>query len=219
MNRKALPIIGVMLAALAAIGLAALIAWNQLAGRGQDAGSVRNGEAVVAPGISVGGEFDLTDGSGETVSESAFLGRYMLVYFGYSSCPDVCPTELSSMATALDIVAESDTALAEQVVPVFITIDPERDTPDAMKDYVAAFHPRMVGLTGSTEAIADIARKYKVFYSRGAAVDEDFYLMNHSGYVYFMGPEGKFITMFHGGTSPDSMAEAIRRYVGGRKTS
>jgi protein SCO1 len=216
MNRKALPIIGVMLAAMAAIGLAALVAWNQLAGTGHEQGVSRSGEALVAPGITVGGSFELINQDGQTVTQDSFPGQYQLIYFGYSSCPDVCPTELSSMAAALDIVAENKPGLAKQVTPVFITIDPARDTPEMMKDYVTAFHPRMVGLTGSDAAIADIARKFRVFYSKGTQIEGGFYLMNHSGYVYFMAPDGSFVTMFHGGTAPETMAEAITRYVSGK---
>ncbi|MDF1748716.1 MAG: SCO family protein [Alphaproteobacteria bacterium] len=216
MNRKALPIIGVMLAALAAIGLAALVAWNQLAGTGHEQGVSRSGEALVAPGITVGGSFELINQDGEKVTQDSFPGQYMLIYFGYSSCPDVCPTELSSIAAAMDLVAEKKPAIAAQVTPVFITIDPARDTPAMMKDYVAAFHPRLVGLTGSEGAIADIARKFRVFYSKGTEIEGGFYLMNHSGYVYFMAPDGSFVTMFHGGSAPETMAEAITRYVSGK---
>lgn len=218
MQRKTLPLIGAMLAALAAIGLAALVVWNQLSG-GSDDVARGDGEAVVAPGLSVGGEFELVNQDGETVTEDTYAGQFMLVYFGYSSCPDVCPTELSGMATAIDILAERDPAAAEKVTPVFITIDPARDTVDVLKDYAPAFHPRMVGLTGSAEDIEAIARKYRVYYAKGQQIDEEFYLMNHSGYVYLMGPDGAFVTMFHGGTDPDSIAKALQRYVTATATS
>lgn len=215
MNRKALPIIGVMLAALAAIGLAALVAWNQLAGTGHEQGVSRSGEALVAPGITVGGSYDLINQNGQKVTQDSFPGQYQLIYFGYTSCPDVCPTELSTIAASLDMVAEEKPDVAKQVTPIFITIDPARDTTELMQDYVTAFHPRLVGLTGSDAAIADIARKFRVFYSKGTEIEGGFYLMNHSGYVYLMGPDGSFVTMFHGGTAPETMAEAITRYVSG----
>lgn len=221
MHRKTIPLIGAMLAALAAIGLAALVAWSQLSGGGSGArsGAPGKGEAVVAPGIDMGGPFELTDHTGRTVTEADFEGRFMLVYFGYSSCPDVCPTELSSMAAALDIVAETNAAAAKKVTPVFVTIDPARDTPEVLRDYAPAFHPRLIGLTGSPEAIDQAAKEYRVYYGKGQTIDDGFYLMNHSGYVYFMGPDGNFVTMFHGGTDPQVIAGAILRYIDGTPTS
>ncbi len=218
MQRKTIPLIGAMLAALAAIGLAALVVWNQLSGS-SDGVARGDGEALVAPGLEVGGAFELTNHKGETVTQDTFQGQFLLVYFGYSSCPDVCPTELSSMAAAIDILAERDAAAAEKVTPVLITIDPARDTVDVLKDYAPAFHPRLVGLTGSDEAIEAVARKFRVYYGRGQQIDDEFYLMNHSGYVYLMGPGGGFVTMFNGGTAPESIANALQRYVAAAKTS
>ncbi|MDW3205697.1 MAG: SCO family protein [Alphaproteobacteria bacterium] len=218
MQRKTIPLIGAMLAALAAIGLAALVVWNQLSGS-SDRAARGDGEAVVAPGLEVGGDFELVNHKGETVTQNTFEGGFMLVYFGYSSCPDVCPTELSSMAAAIDILAERDAEAAQQITPVLITIDPARDTVEVLKDYAPAFHPRLVGLTGSDEEIDKIARKYRVYYARGQQIDDEFYLMNHSGYVYLMGPDGDFITMFHGGTDPESIANALQRYVAAAATS
>lgn len=211
MQRKTIPLIGAMLAALAAIALAALVVWHQMSGGGGGARS--NGEAVVAPGIEMGGAFELTGRSGEPVTDQAFHGQFMLIYFGYTSCPDICPTELSSMAAALDILDESNSAASQKVTPVFITIDPERDTVEIVEEYAAAFHPRMVGLTGDAETIDAVARKYRVFYSKGTLDEDGFYLMNHSGYVYLMGPDGEFVTMFTGGTDPANIAEALNRYV------
>lgn len=209
-----LPVIGALLASLAAIGIAALIAWNHLNQATVGAGNPRsNGEAIVAPGLSLGGPFDLKNASGDRVTEAAFAGSHMLVYFGFTHCPDICPTELGSMAAAIDILGDRNAAMAESVVPIFITIDPQRDTPEIVGEYAAAFHPRMVGLTGDAAAIDAIARSYRVFYSRGQTLDEDFYLMNHSGFVYLVGPENEFITMFHGGTAPDDIANALERYV------
>lgn len=212
MTRRSLPLIAVMLATLAAIGLAALVAWNQLSGT-SGATARGPGEAVVAPGLAVGGSFHLTDHTGKPVTEADFAGQYMLIYFGYTACPDVCPTELSSIAAGIDILAEESPELAAQVVPVFITIDPARDTQAVMADYAAAFHPRMVGLTGTQAEIDEAAKKYRVYFAKGEVVSEDFYLMNHSSYIYFMGPQGEFITMFKGGVAPDVMAEAMGRYM------
>lgn len=211
MQRKTIPLIGAMLAALAAIALAALVVWHQMSGSGGTARS--NGEAVVAPGIEMGGAFTLTDQTGAQVTDEAYRGQFMLMYFGYTSCPDICPTELSSMAAALDILEEGNAAASEKITPVFVTIDPERDTVELIAEYAAAFHPRMVGLTGPLTDIDAMARKYRVFYSKGTMDEDGFYLMNHSGYVYLMGPDGSFVTMFQGGTNPADIAEALNRYV------
>jgi protein SCO1/2 len=117
-----------------------------------------SGVMRLAEGTTIGGPFHLTDQSGRAVSEADFAGRFMLIYFGFSNCPDVCPTELQTMGNAMDALG-SDSG---RVVPIFITVDPERDTPEQLKSYVAAFHPKMVGLTGSAEEIAAVAKAYKV---------------------------------------------------------
>lgn len=218
MPRKTIPLIGAMLAALAAIALAALVVWHQFTG--QTAGREGRGiEAVMAPGIDMGGPFTLIDGSGRTVTLADFAGSYPLIYFGFTSCPDICPTELSTMAAAIDILAEGNQSAAEDIVPVFITIDPERDTPDVVGAYADAFHPRMVGLTGSAEAVDEAARAFRIFYSKGAVDEDGFYLMNHSGFVYLMGPDGEFLTMFNGGSDPQAMSDALASYVSAEPAS
>ena len=214
MLRQNLPVIGALLASLAAIGIAALIAWHQLtAVSAGSSGARSNGEAIVAPGISLGGPFELQNAAGETVTQANFTDQHMLIYFGFTHCPDICPTELGSMAAALDILEDRGSSAASAVVPVFITIDPERDTPEIVGEYTEAFHPRMIGLTGDAAAIDAVAKSYRVFYSRGQTLEDDFYLMNHSGFVYLVGPDNEFVTMFHGGTAPDDIADALERYV------
>ena len=211
MNRRTLPMIGAMLAVLAAIGLAALVAWHQLAG---GSGGARNAaETVVAPGVAIGGAFTLTDQDGKTVTDADFKGGYSLFYFGYTFCPDVCPTELSTVARALDLVAEKDPAVAEQVTPVFVTVDPKRDSQALMKDYVQAFYPRMVGLRGDEAATADIAAKFRVYYAIGEDLGDGFYLVNHSSYLYLMGPNGELKSLIRGGASAENVAEVLTRVV------
>lgn len=214
MQNKTLPLIGALLAALAAIGIAALVAWHQLSG-GATGVTRGDGEAVVAPGVSIGGSFSLINSEGEMVTDQDFRGTYTLIYFGYTFCPDVCPTELSSMAAALDILSQTDPGAEQQVTPVFVTIDPVRDTQEVVGSYAAAFYPRMVGLTGSEAQVDEAARKFRVFYSKGEDEGDGFYLMNHSSFTYLIGPDGSFLTMINGGTSPDSIANVLRRYIGG----
>lgn len=161
----------------------------------------------LGPSADIGGPFDLVDPRGRAVSDRDFLGRHMLIYFGYSSCPDICPTELQRMASALDILGPEGKA----VVPVFITVDPERDTGKHLGAYVRAFHPRMVGLTGSRAAIKSAAKVYKVFYRKsGAGAD---YLMDHTSFIYVVGPKGAVRSIFRAGAAPEAMARELRRLL------
>lgn len=164
---------------------------------------------------AVGGPFTLVDHTGKTVTDADFRGRFLLVFFGYTFCPDVCPTELNAITVAMDKLGP----LAEKVTPVFITIDPHRDTVEKLKSYVADFHPRLVGLTGSEEQVAAAARAYRVYYKKagGDKAGED-YLVDHSSYVYLMGPDGVFLTHFSFGVEPGKMAEELRLRIAADKS-
>ncbi len=157
----------------------------------------------------IGGPFALVNQDGKPVTDADFKGKLLLVYFGYTFCPDACPTALGVMASAID---KLDVA-GERVTPILITIDPERDTPEALKDYVANFHPRLVGLTGSAEEIAKAAKEYRVFYQKQPGASGADYLMDHSTLIYLMGADGKFLTYFGPQATPAEIAEAIRRYL------
>jgi protein SCO1/2 len=141
----------------------------------------------------VGGPFSLTDQDGRRVSEKDFLGKHMLVFFGFTYCPDICPTELQVMTAALDALGPD----AEKIQPVFVSVDPERDTPAVLKSYVANFSPRLVGLTGTPEEIAAMAKAYRVYYAKsGNQSSPEDYLVDHSSIIYLMGPDGRFIRHF-----------------------
>jgi len=140
------------------------------------------------------------------VTEATFHGRWMLVYFGFTYCPDVCPTELQTMSSALDRLGPQ----ARQVVPIFITVDPERDTPAALAEYVKLFDERMVGLTGSKEQIAAAAKAYRVYYARAKANGTTDYLMDHSSFIYLIGPDGGFRALFRHGIAAQEMAESLK---------
>jgi len=157
----------------------------------------------------IGGPFKLVDHTGKDVSEKDFLGQYMLIYFGYTYCPDVCPTSLTLMSEAMDIVEAKDPALAKLITPVFITVDPERDTVSAMKDYVENFYPTMVGLTGTTEQVSAAAKTYRVFYQKAETEDASEYLMDHSSITYLIGPDGLYSKHYGHGTGPDVMAASM----------
>lgn len=163
------------------------------------------------------GRFDLSDSDGRRVTEADFAGRYMLLYFGYTYCPDVCPTELAKMAAALDAVEEDAPQRAEKVVPIFITVDPERDSPERLKDYAELFHPRLVTLTGTAEQIRAAANTYKVYYAKvypqGGATGEGDYLMDHSSQIYVMGPDARYVTLFPSSATAKDIADVLAREV------
>jgi len=173
---------------------------------GRDMPAPSAGGIQLAQGVVLGGPFTLTDHTGRTVTEADFAGRLLLVFFGFTYCPDVCPTELGTIAAALDLLGED----AERVTPVLITIDPERDTPEALATYVALFHPRLVGLTGTAEQIAAVARSYRVYYAKVHPRDATDYLMDHSAFTYLVGPDGRVRSLFRPQTSPEAIAAAVR---------
>ena len=163
-------------------------------------------ERVTSGRASIGGPFNLVDQNGKRVSNADFRGRFMLVYFGYTFCPDVCPLELQTMTEAL---AKLSPEMAHEVVPVFITVDPARDTVAVMHDYVAAFGPRLVGLTGSEPEVKAAMGAYRVYAAKAdPGVTRD-YLVNHSAFVYLMGPDGRYVTHFGHDTDAASMAQGI----------
>ncbi|MEI9931325.1 MAG: SCO family protein [Rhizomicrobium sp.] len=163
------------------------------------------GNAVQTGTAQIGGPFMLIDQNGASRSDASFHGRFMLIYFGYSFCPDVCPTTLQEMGSALDKLGPK----RKRIVPVFITIDPARDTPTVLKGYMKSFGPDFVGLTGSDNAIAQAARAYHV-YIRKHPLPGGNYSMDHSGVIYLMGPDGKFITYYEDEIGPDKMADDLR---------
>ncbi len=159
-------------------------------------------------GIPIGGPFSLIDGDGRTVTDAAFRGRWMLVYFGYTHCPDACPTALQDMANALDQLGPR----RKEVAAVFITVDPQRDTPPVMKDYAAAFDAGIVPLTGSDEAVAAAAKAYRVYFAKHPTKDGG-YDMDHSSIIYVMDPRGRFVANFTHETSPDQIAAKLKALV------
>jgi protein SCO1 len=158
----------------------------------------------------VGGPFSLSDQNGKTVTDADFRGKYMLIFFGFTHCPDICPAELQVMTAALDQLGNK----ADKVLPIFVTVDPERDTPEVLRDFVKNFSPRLVGLTGSPEAVAAAAKAYRVVYSKVDLPNSaGGYTVDHSALVYLMGPDGQYLAHFAYGTSAETMAQALRRYL------
>jgi protein SCO1 len=163
------------------------------------------GQIRIGSDVAIGGPFALTDQNGRRVTDKDFAGRFMLIYFGYTFCPDVCPTELNTMALALDKLGTR-----VRIVPVFITIDPARDTPDALKAYLASFGSDFVGLTGSDDEIAAVAKAYRVYYKKAEGTDDGTYLMDHTSLLYLVGPDGKLAALFRTGAEPDDIAAGIK---------
>jgi cytochrome oxidase Cu insertion factor (SCO1/SenC/PrrC family) len=153
----------------------------------------------------VGGPFALVDHSGALRTDTQFRGKLLFLYFGFTYCPDLCPTDLQSMGLALDRLGKR----GEEVQPLFVTLDPDRDTPQHLANYVQAFHPRLIGLTGDAISIRQVARAYKVYYAKVPTGEND-YTVDHSGYVYLMDRAGQYLGFFPPGTPPDRMAEVIR---------
>lgn len=164
-------------------------------------------------GARIGGPFTLTNQDGQRVTEKDYAGKYRIVYFGYSYCPDVCPVDLQLLMQGLRLFERQDAAAAAKVQPIFITVDPARDTPAVLKTYVAAFHPRLVGLTGSEDEIAAVAKAYAVYYRRAENAGASEYLMDHSRQTYLMGPDGQPIALLPQDETPQAVAAELARWV------
>ena len=160
-------------------------------------------------GARIGGPFTLVDQNGRTVTNRDFAGRYRIMYFGYTFCPDVCPTDAQNIGAGLRLLEQRDPALARRVVPIFISVDPARDTPAVLKQFVVAFHPRMVGLTGNPTEIARVAKEYGIFFARGKGT-KDGYLMEHSRQIYLMDPAGKPLALLPE-APPQALADEIAK--------
>src|SRR5262245_45681370 len=156
---------------------------------------------------SIGGPFTLTDGDGHPVTDETYRGKWLVVYFGYTYCPDACPTGLSNIGAAMKLLG----ADADRVQTLLITVDPERDTPEVMKSYVAAFDSRFVGLTGTPEQIAAVARSYRAYYKRIGEGDD--YIMDHTVVIYIMDPDGHYRTMLRHTTPPAEIAETLKKLL------
>jgi protein SCO1/2 len=154
---------------------------------------------------SIGGPFKLTDQNGKLRSDADFRGEYTLVFFGYTNCPDVCPTTLQTLTDAMADLGPK----AEKLTPVFITVDPERDTAKALKDYAANFTPRLVMLTGSPADIAAVAKEYRVYYAK--AGEGPNYAMDHTALIYLMGPDGTYVTHYAPQATADDIAKDLSK--------
>jgi len=158
---------------------------------------------------AVGGPFTLTDQAGRRRSDAEFRGKLLIIYFGYTYCPDICPADLQQIGMAVDNLGDA----GPSVQPLFITIDPARDTPEVLSQYVPSFHPRLLGLTGTPDEIDAVARQYKVVYAKFQPPNGGPYLMDHSGFVYIVDAAGKYRGFFPPGTPEGRMREMIKNIL------
>ena len=192
---RVLPIVGAFLGGLALVFGVVLLVTN---------GPLRS----ATQGVEIGGPFRLTDQDGHTVSDQDFKGKPLLVFFGFTHCPDVCPTTLFDVSEVLRKLGPD----ADRVGAIYVTVDPERDTSATLKDYMASFDPHLRGLTGDAEAIQAIAKEYRVYYKKVPLQDGD-YTMDHTAIVYLMGKDGHFIAPFSLKRSPEVAAADLRKYL------
>jgi cytochrome oxidase Cu insertion factor (SCO1/SenC/PrrC family) len=197
---------------VSALALTCMLLGALVPARGEDAGNPSAAaliEALLEGREPVGGPFDLIDHGGRRRTDADFRGKLVLLYFGYTHCPDVCPTELQALSLALDMLGTA----GDTVQPLFITVDPDRDTPSHLADYVTAFHPRLVALTGPAPAIRKVALAYKVYFARSGAARDGDYAVDHTGFVYLVGKDGRYRGFLPPGTSPEEIADAVRRQL------
>jgi len=201
---------GLFLLVAFALGLSIHLALQQVQQPAQPRTAQSSGEALI------GGAFELVNHDGETVTQQDFAGKHMLVFFGFTHCPDVCPAKLNNISVALDRLGP----LANQVTPIFVTVDPERDTPERMAQYVSNFSSQIVGLTGTPEQIRKAAKAYRVYYAKVEMENSaSGYLMDHSAFTYLMDEDGEYVTHFAYGDSIDKITNRLRRELGGEKTA
>lgn len=164
-------------------------------------------------GASIGGDFALTGEDGNTVRWDDFTGRYRIVYFGFTTCPDICPTDVQRAMRGLAQFAKEEPELAARVQPLFVSIDPERDTPAVLREFTDAFSPQLIGLTGTPEQIKQTADTFKVAYSRGETSPGGGYLMNHSTITYLFGPDGQPLATLPTDQGAEAVAAELARWV------
>ncbi|MCB1530846.1 MAG: SCO family protein [Rhodospirillales bacterium] len=194
----------ILMAAIGA-GLAVLGAWAY----------VWFDKTAVAPSVlsvqaeNFGGPFSLTDHNGKPVTDRDFSGQYRLIYFGFTFCPAICPTELQKISGALDLLGER----SKKIRPLFITVDPERDTADVMKNYVRLFHPDLVGLTGTAAQIEAVKKSYKVYSKKVRDPDMNDYTVDHSSFIYFMDPEDRLLSIFTTKDTSGTIAGTVGKWL------
>ncbi|WP_226779988.1 SCO family protein [Oceaniglobus trochenteri] len=181
-------------AVVALLAMLGALWWYVTAGTSGDLFASCRESQIAGGSAAIGGPFTLVSETGETVTDKDVITKPSLIYFGYTFCPDVCPMDATRNAYAVDLLAEQ----GYDVQPVFITIDPARDTPEVLAEFTDYMHPEMLGLTGSPEQIKAASQAFKTYYARRGAEDDEFYLMDHSVFTYLVLPEQGFVEFFRG---------------------
>lgn len=194
----------IRLVIILSLTLIAVFVWSKYLKMDQTPTAAESSRALI------GGEFELVNHKGEMVSDKDFLGKYMIVYFGYTYCPDVCPMDLQIMADSLSYLSPEQ---LDQVNPVFVSVDPDRDTIEVMAEYTSYFHEKLIGLTGSRAQIDIVKKAYRVFAAKADHSPD--YLVDHTAYTYFMGKDGRLLQHFNHGEDPETMAAKMASYISG----
>jgi protein SCO1/2 len=201
MSRKYAILIAVVISLVTA---SVLFAWQQFAG-GPASQATTSGTAAI------GGPFTLVSTKGEMVTDQAYRGKWLLAFFGYTICPDACPTALNNISVALEKLGPD----ANKIQPVFITVDPRRDPREVMSEYLKSFDSRIVGLTGTQDQIEKVTKEYRVYVAtQKPDADNDYYLVSHSAYIYLINPDGKFVNVIAGSEAGEDIATWLRKQMG-----
>ena len=204
-RRKLILVVAVLIAGAAAF----LLVREDPPDENRRADAARLMNELMSGKAQVGGPFTLTDQFGSPRSLRDFKGKLVLLYFGYAFCPDVCPTDLAAMAQAIRVLGSQ----GDKLQPIFITLDPERDTQELLRNYVAAFHPRFVALRGTEDEVRRVATAYKVYFEKVTPPGSSAYLIDHMAFVFLLDREGKYLAFFPPGTSAERMAVMIREVL------
>ncbi|MEE4189264.1 MAG: SCO family protein [Roseobacter sp.] len=200
------------IALFAAAGIVGLVGGIWLATQGSESDdqfAQCRASAVAGGAGTIGGPFELVNGAGETVTDADVITEPSLLYFGYTFCPDVCPLDVARNVVAVEVLEEQGVS----VTPIFISIDPKRDTPEVVDDFAANMHPRMIGLTGSDEQVAAASKAYRTYYRAQDSEDDEYYLVDHSTFSYLVLPEHGFVEFFRREIAPEQMAETVSCFI------
>ncbi len=208
MNKQRM--IPILLAAVAGLILAGVFAYFAPKQAPQDANPL-----MAVTEDAFGGPFTMTDHNGKTVTEKDFAGQYRLIFFGFTYCPAICPTELAKITKVMQLLGDK----AKDVHPIYVTVDPERDTPAKMKNYVEMFHPSITGLTGTAEQTKAITKAYKIYYAKVDDPKLSEYTMDHSSFTYFLGPDDRLLHIFKLPDTAEQMADIVSRWISEEKSS
>ena len=190
--------------------LGGTLLWQLRGGAG--AGGPAGADRPPLEGADIGGPFALVDEDGRAVTDKDFAGKWRLIYFGYTFCPDICPTDMQALAQGFRAFEAAEPELAAKIQPIFVTIDPARDTPAVVKAFTDAFHPRFLGLTGSPAQVEAALKAYRVYANRGEG-DAENYLMDHSALAYLMGPGGEPVSFLSQGVKPPEVTAELGKWV------